>query len=58
MEYLEMKNAITEIRNPMDGFYSGLDTVEERFDEFKDMLEESFSNIAHRDKEVKNRKRN
>lgn len=52
MELLEMKNAIIEIRNSMDGFKSGLDTAEGRSGELKDMSEEIFWNIAQRGKKI------
>lgn len=46
MELLEMKNSITEIKSSVDGFKAGLDTTEERFNELKDMSEETF--LEHR----------
>lgn len=46
MELLEMKNSIIEIRSSVDGFKTGLNTTEERFNELKDMSEEIF--LEHR----------
>lgn len=48
-----MKNAIIENLNSMDGFKSGWETTEERVNELKDMSEDTFWNIAQRDKETK-----
>lgn len=36
MENLRLKNIISEIKNSVDGFNSGLDTEEQRINEFED----------------------
>lgn len=57
MEILKVKNAMILDIRINEWFKNGLDTAEERFDELEDTSEETFWNIAQRDKEVKNRKK-